>query len=65
MLRVVALVILVVFAAVAAVVALGALSNLWSGYRDSEIYVYLAIGLPALALCIASIVAFVVIWRDR
>ena len=37
--------------------AYGALSNLWADYQDSPTSTYLLIGLPALALMFAALVA--------
>ena len=44
--------------------ALGALSNLWAEYQDSSTGTYLLIGLPALAVCVASLLAAVRLWRS-
>jgi hypothetical protein len=63
--RVAAVVSLLVLAGVAALLAFGALSNLWSDYRDSERSTYLAIGVPALAGSLVALLAAVRIWRDR
>jgi hypothetical protein len=44
---------LVCVGVVSGMFALGALSNLWSGYKDSSTWTYLQIGLPCLALSLA------------
>jgi hypothetical protein len=58
-------VLLILFAAAAGAVAWGSLSNLWAEYQDSPTSTYLLIGLPALALCLASLVAAAASWRQR
>jgi len=63
--RVIAVGYLIVVAAGAGMLALGALSNLWADYQDSETRTYLVIGLPALAVCLASLFAAVQIWRGK
>jgi hypothetical protein len=45
--------------------AWGALSNLWADYKDSPVSTYLSIGLPALAVAAAALVAAVLLFRQR
>jgi hypothetical protein len=56
---------LIAVAGVAGMVSYGALSNLWADHRDSETGTYLALGLPALAVCVAALFGAALIWRDR
>jgi hypothetical protein len=60
-----ALPVLLVAAAGSGLVAWGSLSNLWAGYQDSPTSTYLLIGVPALAFCVAALLAAVGLWRDR
>jgi hypothetical protein len=64
-LRVLAVAYLIAISGAAALLAFGALSNLWADYQDSTTGTYLVIGLPALAVCLATLFAAVQIWRDR
>ena len=57
--------VLLVAAAGAGMLSWGALSNLWADYQDSETSTYLAIGLTALAGCLAALVAAARVWRNR
>jgi uncharacterized membrane protein YjjB (DUF3815 family) len=56
---------LLLFAAFAGATAWGALSNLWADYQDSPTSTYLLIGLPALALCLAALLAAAASLRRR
>jgi hypothetical protein len=63
--RWIVLVFLLVVGAGAGAVAWGALSNLWADYQDSPSSTYLMVGLPALTLCLAALLAAASIWRQR
>jgi hypothetical protein len=52
-----------VLAALCALVAYGPLSNLWSDYRDSPTSTYLLLGLPPLAVSVASLIAAIRVLR--
>jgi hypothetical protein len=56
---------MIVLAVVFAVISLGPLSNLWSDYKDSTTGTYLLLGLPFLALSIASAIAAIGVLRRR
>jgi hypothetical protein len=61
--KLVASIVLLALAALAGILAWGALQNLFSAYKDSPIATYLLIGLPALAVCIASLYVLTRLWR--
>jgi hypothetical protein len=63
--RWIVLVFLLVVSVGAVAVAWGALSNLWADYQDSPAATYLLVGLPALTLCLAALMAAASIWRQR
>ena len=61
--KLLASVLLIAVAVIAGMFAWGALQNLFSSYKDSPVATYLIIGLPALAVCVASLYLTVRIWR--
>jgi hypothetical protein len=63
--RILAVGYLIVVSGGAGLVAFGALANLWADDQDSGTGTYLAIGLPALSICIVALFAALQIWRDR
>jgi hypothetical protein len=50
-------------AAFSGLMAFGMLQNLWADDADNSRGVYLAVGLPFLAACIAALVSAVGVWR--